>query len=142
LIGTSWEPINTGLTDINVSSLAVSADGYIFAGTDSLVFRSVQSTVGVGRIAQGIPHAFKLEQNYPNPFNPSTTIRYQVPTQSHVTLKVFDVLGREVATLVNEAKEPGTYTVQWDAAGVSSGVYFYRLKAGDFVQTRRMMVMR
>ena len=81
-------------------------------------------------------------QNYPNPFNPSTSISYQLPQQSHVTLKVFDVLGREVATLVNEAKQPGTNTVQFNASGLTSGVYFYRLQAGGFSKTRKLIVLK
>lgn len=88
------------------------------------------------------PERFVLSQNYPNPFNPGTTIRFDLPRASHVTVTVYDVLGREVATLVNEGKEPGTYAVQWDASGVSSGMYFYRIKAGDIVQTKRMMLLR
>ncbi len=83
-----------------------------------------------------------LENNYPNPFNPTTEIRYQIPKVSHVTLKVFDILGREVATLVNEQKSPGTYTVRWDASGVASGIYFYRMQAGMFVETKKMLLVR
>lgn len=83
-----------------------------------------------------------LFENYPNPFNPTTTIRYQLPTPGQVTLKVYDVLGREVATLVNEVKQPGTYTEQWDAGAVASGVYFYQLNVGNHVSTRKMFVLK
>ena len=82
---------------------------------------------------------------YPNPFNPTTTIKFTIPVgtgHAPSLLKVFDVLGREVATLVNEVKEPGTYTVQWDGSGVASGVYFYRLDAGAFTQTKRLVLMK
>jgi len=89
-----------------------------------------------------LPDKYTLCQNYPNPFNPSTAISYQLLANSFVTLKIFDVLGREVATLVNEQKGPGSYSVQWNAAGAPSGVYLYRLTAGDFVQIRRMVLMR
>ena len=88
------------------------------------------------------PQEFTLLQNYPNPFNPSTTIRYELPRASHVLLTVHDVLGREVATLVNAVEQPGHKSVQWDASGVSSGIYFYRLTAGDFVGTKRLIVLR
>jgi hypothetical protein len=88
------------------------------------------------------PASYVLEQNYPNPFNPSTTISYQLPMQSHVLLKIFDVLGREVATLVNEVKQLGMYSVQWDASGVASGVYLYRLSTTNFVQTRKLLLLR
>jgi len=88
------------------------------------------------------PTEFTLEQNYPNPFNPSTTIRFQIPQASRVTLKVFDVLGREVATPVNEPKAAGTYAIEFDASSLASGVYLYRLTAGSFLSTKRMVVLR
>ena len=91
---------------------------------------------------RGTPERFEMKQNYPNPFNPTTSIKFKVPSSKVVTLKVFDMLGREVATLVNEPKEPGVHTAQWDASGLGSGVYFYTLKAGDFVQTRKMILQK
>jgi len=90
----------------------------------------------------GIPDRFDLEQNYPNPFNPSTAISYQLAANSRVSLKVFDLLGREVAVLVNEDQLAGTYRAMWDAARLPSGVYFYRLTAGEYVQTRKMLLTR
>ncbi|MCU0415384.1 MAG: T9SS type A sorting domain-containing protein [Ignavibacteriaceae bacterium] len=89
-----------------------------------------------------IPTEFALEQNYPNPFNPSTTFRYSVPTQSKVVIKVFDVLGNEIATLMDEEKSVGTYELTWNAANLSSGIYFYQLKASDYVQTRKMILLK
>jgi hypothetical protein len=89
-----------------------------------------------------VPTAFVLHQNYPNPCNPSTTIKYELPRASYVTLTVYDVLGREVATLVNGIEEPGYKSVQWDASGVASGIYFYRLQAGDFVATKKLLLIR
>jgi hypothetical protein len=86
--------------------------------------------------------AFDLFQNYPNPFNPSTVISYQLPVSREVTLKVFDVLGNEVATLVNEEKPAGTYELTWYAANLPSGVYFYQLRAGSFVQTKKMLLLK
>jgi photosystem II stability/assembly factor-like uncharacterized protein len=85
---------------------------------------------------------FRLSQNYPNPFNPSTTIRFQVPNSSFVNLKVYDILGNEVATLVNEERPVGSYEVNFDAKGLSSGIYFYKLQAGSFVETRKMILMK
>jgi len=90
----------------------------------------------------GLPAEFALSQNYPNPFNPSTTINYQLPISNHVSLRVYDLLGREVSTLVNETKEPGSYSVNLDAANLSSGVYFYKLSAGSVVLTKKLMVLR
>jgi parallel beta-helix repeat protein len=89
-----------------------------------------------------IPKEYILYQNYPNPFNPSTTIRYAVPKTVNVELKVFDILGREVKTLVNETKNPGYYEVQFNASNFASGVYFYRLKAGDYIKTGKMLLLK
>lgn len=89
-----------------------------------------------------LPKSIQLFQNYPNPYNPVTTISYQISEQSFVTLKVYDVLGNEIKTLVNEEKPLGVYQINWDASLLSSGVYFYRLQAGDFVQTRKMILLK
>ena len=91
---------------------------------------------------QHVPFAPKLSQNYPNPFNPTTEIRYRVPGTGHVTLKIYNIVGQEVSTLVDEVKQPGTYTVEWDAGGMPSGVYFCRLEAGNFVQSRKMLLLK
>jgi hypothetical protein len=91
---------------------------------------------------EGPPARFALEQNYPNPFNPATTIIYQVPALSHVILTVYDLLGREVATLVDENKKAGRYSIPWNASWLSSGVYFYRLRAGEFRETKRMILLK
>ena len=88
------------------------------------------------------PAEFALGQNYPNPFNPSTIVRYQLPYQSHVVLRVYDLLGQDVATLVDGVQDPGYKSVSWDASGVSSGIYYYRLTAGTFTLTKRMIVVK
>jgi photosystem II stability/assembly factor-like uncharacterized protein len=88
------------------------------------------------------PKEFALHQNYPNPFNPTTSIEYQVTSSEKVSLIIYDILGREIKTLVNELKAPGSYEVTFDASLLSSGVYFYRLTAGEFVQTRKMLLLR
>ena len=85
---------------------------------------------------------FALEQNYPNPFNPGTEIRYQVPGVGRVTLKVFDILGREIRTLVNEVKQPGVYNVQFDGNGLANGVYLYRLQAGSLVNAKKLLLLK
>jgi hypothetical protein len=87
-------------------------------------------------------YSYSLSQNYPNPFNPSTRIQYSVPSTQHVTLKVFDVLGREVSTLVDEVKPAGMYRVTWDVRGYASGMYLYRLVAGTFVETKKLLVLK
>ncbi len=88
------------------------------------------------------PGSFSLNQNYPNPFNPSTRISYSIQKAGLVTLKVYDILGREVATLFNGFQQPNSYSVSFNASGLASGIYFYKLKAGDFVQTRKMMLLK
>ncbi len=86
--------------------------------------------------------AFRLKQNYPNPFNPSTTIEFDLPKTSKVTLKIFNILGEEVATLVSERLSAGSYSYEWDAPNLASGVYLYRLQAGDYIETRKMVLMK
>jgi hypothetical protein len=88
------------------------------------------------------PASFSLLQNYPNPFNPATVVRYQLPVAGSVRLVVYNLLGGEVAELVNEKQEPGSYAVTWDASGVASGVYLYQIHSGNFVQTRRMILVK
>ncbi len=89
-----------------------------------------------------VPGTFALSQNYPNPFNPSTTFQFSISKSSHVVLDVFNVLGQSVATLVDEAMTPGTYRVDFNASHLSSGVYLYRLKAGEYAQTMKMVLMK
>ena len=88
------------------------------------------------------PNKFELSQNYPNPFNPTTTISFALPSRSLVSLKVFDILGREVATIVSEEMAAGSYTRQWNAANMSSGVYFYRLQAGTYSEAKKLLLLK
>jgi hypothetical protein len=94
----------------------------------------------------GVPAEYNLSNNFPNPFNPSTTFRYSIPQSSNVVIKVFDILGNEIETLVKEEKQVGAYEVTWYAAsaagGLPSGVYFYQLKAGSFIETKKMILMK
>ncbi|HVN48579.1 MAG TPA: T9SS type A sorting domain-containing protein [Bacteroidota bacterium] len=104
---------------------------------------TIASATGIKNNGQNlVSQSYELLQNYPNPFNPSTFITYQVPKASHVTLRVFDILGREVAVLVNEVQSAGTYKAVFDAQHVSSGVYFYQIKAGSFLQTKKMVLIK
>lgn len=88
------------------------------------------------------PTDFSLDQNFPNPFNPSTVIKYQLPTNSYVILKVYDLLGRELKTLVNEQENAGNYSITFTASNLSSGTYFYRIQAGNFVHTNKFIVLK
>ncbi len=89
-----------------------------------------------------IPQSFQLYQNYPNPFNPSTKIRFEVPQQSNVSIKVYDILGEEVATLINGKKAAGKYEINFNASNLATGVYIYQLKAGDFIQAKKMILIK
>ena len=109
---------------------------------DKNVIMNITTTSVGGNLSDELPHDFSLSQNYPNPFNPTTVIDYQIATRSLVSLRVYDLLGREIATLVNEEKSPGMYKASWDANTVSSGVYFYRITAGTYSVTKKLVLMK
>ncbi|HLG33038.1 MAG TPA: T9SS type A sorting domain-containing protein, partial [Ignavibacteriaceae bacterium] len=88
------------------------------------------------------PTNFDLEQNFPNPFNPTSTIKYSVPERSLIRLSVYNTIGQEVALLVDEEKDAGDYSFEFNASGLTSGIYFYRLQSGNFVETRKMVLLR
>ena len=157
----TWSALGTGggngvggVTNPIVSALAVIGNdlyiGGFFTevntGTSPIVSRYIarwnSGTSRVEQLSPTAPKTFLLEQNYPNPFNPSTTIRYQLPVASEVKLEVYDVLGKKVATLVSERQAAGYYQYVWNANGLTSGVYFYRLQAGGFVETKKMMLVK
>ena len=123
-------------------------DSLVFLSNASNASRATIYLQGTGTGATAIepasemPKAFALLQNYPNPFNPSTTIKLELPKSSVVRLSVFDILGREVSVLVNERRDAGAYEVKFDGSNLASGVYFYRLQAGSFVQTRKLLLLR
>jgi hypothetical protein len=142
--GTSWTPVNTGFEGINVNFLAVNGNN-LFAGTQGGVWKRpiAEMVTGVkGSAPNAIPDRSALEQNYPNPFNPSTRIEFQLAAPGFVSLKVYDVLGKEVKTLVNEERNAGSYEATFDATGLASGTYFYRLKAGGFTQSKKLLLLR
>jgi photosystem II stability/assembly factor-like uncharacterized protein len=140
--GLSWTAINEGLTNNVVNALFVNGTN-LFAGTgNGIWWRSLSDITGIEDQINEIPSQFILEQNYPNPFNPTTTISFSIPTSEFVTLKVFDMLGKEVATLVNEEKAAGSFEIEFNAANLSSGIYFYNLQAGGFTQTKKLILMK
>jgi len=96
----------------------------------------------IAQSALTLPTEYLLEQNHPNPFNPATTITYQLPKSGSVTLKIFDILGNGVRTLVNEQKEMGKYTVQFDASSLASGTYVYQLRVNDYTSTKKMLLIK
>ena len=117
-------------------------------GTRSAEYASIQNAldgatlVSAGHDRPNVPGIFRLEQNYPNPFNPTTTITYELPQAAHVRLTVCDILGREVQMLLNEMKQPGRYETTFNASKLASGVYFYRLRAGDYMSTKKLILLR
>tara|TARA_R110000868_G_scaffold259361_6_gene517374 strand:- start:27223 stop:28677 length:1455 start_codon:yes stop_codon:yes gene_type:complete len=113
-----------------------------FKGNDHFGFRVVDNILSTSYEFEDEPTEFSVSQNYPNPFNPSTQISYVLPEASHVKLDIINMLGQLVETLVNEGKTSGSYTVSFDAAGLSSGVYFYTIQAGAFTQTKRMLLIK
>jgi hypothetical protein len=139
--GKSWTPVNSGLPNTEVRVLAVNG-GNLFAGTygNGVWERPLITDVKDGK--SEIPSVFSLSQNYPDPFNPSTTISFTIPTRSSVSLKIFDLLGKEVSTIVSQELPAGTYSRQWNAAKMSSGIYFYRLQTGSFTQTKRLVLLK
>lgn len=141
--GITWGIYNNTFTGYYIIGIfqIPSSDTLIVAAGDG-VFKVYDSVVGVDDSRTSSPERFALEQNYPNPFNPSTKIRFEVPGSGFMSLKVFDLLGQEVATLVNEELKPGSYEVTWDASGMASGVYFYRLTTGTFTETKKLVHLR
>ena len=121
---------------VNLSGTS-SGDNWNYASSKTI---SVTSTSV--REINGIASSFNLRQNFPNPFNPVTNIKYKIAKSSQVTLKIYDITGNEVKTLVNQIREPGTYEVTFDGSGFGSGVYFYALSSGDFTATKKMILIK
>ena len=146
-----WRPANFQLGRYDVGVLATDGNLSVLSRIAKLLVISIQDVNG----KEELPHIYSLSQNYPNPFNPETTIEYSIPVETrhsanggsslqHVTLKVYDVLGREVATLVDEYKQAGTYNSKFSIINynMSSGVYFYQLRAGNFVETKKLCFIK
>jgi photosystem II stability/assembly factor-like uncharacterized protein len=138
--GFNWKQI--GLNSYDISSLFIKNDK-IYAGTSEGIFwRSISGITGIKREDTQVPNLYSLFQNYPNPFNPATKIKYQIPKAGFVSLKVYDLLGREVATLVHEEKLAGRYEVEFNGTNLPSGVYFYKLEAGGNIFTKKLVLLK
>jgi hypothetical protein len=128
--------MNATLQDVTRKSI----NAYLKSGDEVVVSdKAIKKLIISGEI---VPWIFSLEQNYPNPFNPKTVINYQLPVSGDVVLTVFDILGNKVETLVDEYKPAGKYEVKFQATNLSSGVYFYQLRAGSFVETKKMILLK
>jgi hypothetical protein len=145
--------INIVVDSLQVAKEFLIANGLGFEDGGNYLKLNLSTNIGVDIVLADIitsiddqinitPDDFILEQNYPNPFNPSTVISYQLPVSSDVTLKVYDILGNEIATLVDEHKPAGRYEVDFNASSLSSGVYFYQLKANNFIKTKKMILIK
>ncbi|MFZ1518094.1 MAG: T9SS type A sorting domain-containing protein [Ignavibacteriaceae bacterium] len=141
---TFWDDINSGIDTnwISIYSLAINSEGYLFAGSARPFYKSTSPFTSIGYEFVLLRGGYFLSENYPNPFNPSTKINFQLPNAGNVTLKVFDVLGREVATLIDEYKNADSYEVEFNASNMPSGVYFYQLKAGEYIETKKMILIK
>jgi hypothetical protein len=138
--------VNWNVRAIDATDTVAVASGFDFDTRESnTIYRALilnRGEVTSNEELGGLPRTFDLEQNYPNPFNPTTQINYAVPEQSDVRIEVYNVIGRRVATLVNREMAPGNYTVNFDASSLSSGMYFYRLKAGSTLLTKKMTLIK
>jgi photosystem II stability/assembly factor-like uncharacterized protein len=144
--GNSWAEISAGILTDFVSAIKSTSKGYLFAETQShglyRTINPVKPRSKPDKPPAWNPHAYTLGQNYPNPFNPTTTIAFTIPSGSYVSLRIFNGLGQKVAELMSQELPAGTYFCQWNASGMSSGVYYYRLQAGSFSETKRLLLVR
>lgn len=140
----NWRPVGEGLPPAAAAYSFAAGKEYLYAGIghSGVWRRPISELTGVTVSRTGQPADLVLNQNYPNPFNPTTVIKYELPVSSLVTVKVYDVLGREIRTLVDRRQMAGEYSITFDAADLPSGVYFLRLNAGEFSATRKMMLLR
>ena len=142
-LGQTWAPFTAGIENSQINDLVFGNSGVLFASAEHLgVYRTTSSVTSIENAEFKQVKDFTLNQNFPNPFNPSTKISWQSPVSSHQTLKVFDVLGNEVATLVDEVKSAGIYEIEFDAENLSSGIYFYKLQTGSLIETKKMILLR
>ena len=144
ITGNNWVNIGQGLPEGKIMSLYVN-DSSVFVGTEisGIWWAPLSALTGVKQLtAMTIPTSFQLKQNFPNPFNPSTTISYQLSEASNVKLNVYDILGRQVAALIDGKQNPGNYKVRFDASKMASGVYFYRFEVKNYAATRKMAVIK
>ncbi len=150
--GNTWNQINNGLpSNPPVSALAIKVYSNTFAELYAGLFKDttfgaeiykLAVTVDVKEVSDQIPSDYKLQQNYPNPFNPSPTIQFSIPKESFTKLEIFNALGEKVSTLVSKTLSAGTYEYEWNAEGLPSGVYFSKLEAGEFISTKKMLMIK
>ncbi len=112
------------------------------SGYDIVIIKYAPSSIGIQNISGEVPTGFSLSQNYPNPFNPTTNLEFGISKSGFVTFKIYDIIGKEIETLVNDKLSPGKYKTEWNASNYSSGVYFYKLQSDGFVETKKMLLSK
>jgi hypothetical protein len=144
--GESWTAINDGLTHQQIWSLTIDSSGHLLAGTNGGgVFRSLRPTTGVQERANPLPRSFKLRQNFPNPFSHETRISFTLPSSEFVIVKVYDLLGKEIATLLSQRLAAGDHELKWSIdprLSLPAGVYFYRLQTRALMDTKKVVMIK
>lgn len=141
--GTNWTSVNNGLTNYNIYTLAVSGTN-LFAGTygAGVWIRPLAELTDVTTEVNNLPREFTLSQNYPNPFNPVTAINYSIAKEGNVKLTIYNSIGSKVATIVNDYKPAGNYSVQFNGSNLASGIYLYRLESGGYTAVKKFILMK
>jgi hypothetical protein len=144
--GGNWYPLQRYTTKVLRTIYFINNNTGFICGNNGCIMKTTdgggQIFTGINHTSSIVPQTFLLYQNYPNPFNPATKIRFSLPKSSFATIVIYDVLGRELKTLVNEQLNAGTYEAEWSADKFSSGVYYYKLIAGDFSETRKAVLIK
>ena len=144
-VGNDGNHFNRGLNELPNAVVSDEVALALYYASDHLPVYAdflVEPVTSIPYLNSNIINSFQLFQNYPNPFNPSTIISYTIPMQENVSLKVYDILGSEIATLVNKVQNEGTYEIKFESINLNSGIYFYQLKAGNFIETKKMIILR
>lgn len=137
-----WTQISNGTTNWLNSIITLSNGSGWIVGDDGVILFNQQIPISIEIINTQTPNEYKLTQNYPNPFNPTTNIEYSIPTSGIVTITVHNILGQEVANLVNEFQQAGTYRITWNGSNLSSGIYFYRIQTEQYIESRKMLLLK
>ena len=140
--GDNWIEINSGLLKKNVKSLAKDSDGFLFAATDSGIYKSIQSTSKIALKEYKNVESINLHRNYPNPFNSSTTIEFSIPNRQHVGLKIYNLMGQAVETLVDKSLEEGKHHIIFESENISTGIYMAVLQAGNQGDVKKILCLK
>lgn len=141
--GVLWETWDQGLGFLSsIEEMVIFNNKILLATSNGIYERNISELTGITHVSSEIPWKFSLEQNYPNPFNPETNIKFSIAAKNNIKISVFDVTGKEISVLIDMQLEPGTYEINFDASALTSGIYFYRLEADNFSETKRMILVK